>query len=417
MFSRLARAFRPVDRHPSRRGAACLREGGVRGARHRSCSACATACPRDALDAATLAVNEDRCAGCHRCAVACPTGALQPTPAFREGFLRGWQRLVRGGTFRVGCSLARDDGAPFEVVVLCLAGVPWEADGVALALGARDVELVRGDCGACALGAGAAAQSEAERQGASRAARAWGLGEVRFRESGDDASPERGRPRNADPTTDRRVSRRQLFRSLRDRGEEAGRQLGAACSEEVERLVAGDPETPTEGAAPRSAVPWPRAALARLIASGDEARPVSGLSRAGRPAIDAARCERCGLCVSACPTRAIRREGGHPSNPSAGIVLLAHRCVGCGSCQEACRAGAMRVGASVDLNEWSARPPILLTGTSRSCAVCGDEALVPARRLCLSCYRAGRRPGGATTFVKGREECSVSATRSSSSSS
>ncbi len=59
---------------------------------------------------------------------------------------------------------------------------------------------------------------------------------------------------------------------------------------------------------------------------------------AGRPEIDPARCAgSCASCAEACPTEALRVDGGSPT-------LDLGRCLFCGDCVDACPQGAIRFG-------------------------------------------------------------------------
>ena len=49
------------------------------------------------------------------------------------------------------------------------------------------------------------------------------------------------------------------------------------------------------------------------------------------------KCNKCGLCVSACPVHAIIKENGKAP------VLNAMKCIGCGACRNACKFGAIEV--------------------------------------------------------------------------
>jgi len=90
------------------------------------------------------------------------------------------------------------------------------------------------------------------------------------------------------------------------------------------------------------------------------------------------RCTRCDDCVSACPTRVIRRgEGGFPT-----IDFSAGECTFCGDCVTACPTGALQ-------REPRARPWSLIavpgdtcvTRQGVECRICGEVCEVRAIRF------------------------------------
>ena len=72
----------------------------------------------------------------------------------------------------------------------------------------------------------------------------------------------------------------------------------------------------------------------RTVAYPDGPPTLPGRFR-GAPVVDAARCpDGCQACVEACPTDAIRREGG-------ALAVDLGRCLFCPDCTEACPEGAI----------------------------------------------------------------------------
>ena len=64
-------------------------------------------------------------------------------------------------------------------------------------------------------------------------------------------------------------------------------------------------------------------------------------------------CLQCGLCMTACPTGAMRR------NKAGAVVVDEEKCTGCGLCVMACPYGAVRLDP--------------VTGKAIKCDLCGGE--------------------------------------------
>ena len=61
------------------------------------------------------------------------------------------------------------------------------------------------------------------------------------------------------------------------------------------------------------------------------------------PAVDGARCNGCGLCLSACPVESIAVvDAGDPRRPKAKLAVVdTESCLGCGLCVRSCARGAL----------------------------------------------------------------------------
>ncbi|MBI3891161.1 MAG: 4Fe-4S dicluster domain-containing protein, partial [Candidatus Wallbacteria bacterium] len=68
----------------------------------------------------------------------------------------------------------------------------------------------------------------------------------------------------------------------------------------------------------------------------------------GRPDLDPERCDGCGDCVQACPTRVIRLEPATQTHPDRLTLDLAG-CIFCADCVTACPAGAVRMTQEFEL--------------------------------------------------------------------
>jgi NAD-dependent dihydropyrimidine dehydrogenase PreA subunit len=68
------------------------------------------------------------------------------------------------------------------------------------------------------------------------------------------------------------------------------------------------------------------------------AKPVPRESIPWFPAVDAAQCDGCGICIDFCPHGVYEKGGSSP----AVVVRHPYQCVvGCSGCQDKCSAGAI----------------------------------------------------------------------------
>lgn len=118
-----------------------------------ACTACARACPAQAIGIGPrrVGISAAACTGCGLCAAACPTGALEV-----EGFA-----LPAQGATQIECSRVRPaDRVPGATVVPCLGGLTHAALRDALIAGG--VTLIdRGWCAGCPVAGTAAPWSQA----------------------------------------------------------------------------------------------------------------------------------------------------------------------------------------------------------------------------------------------------------------
>ena len=68
-------------------------------------------------------------------------------------------------------------------------------------------------------------------------------------------------------------------------------------------------------------------------------RPAEGYL--GMPAVNASLCNKCGECVKACPSGAIRVTGN--------VEISLDRCIFCAACQASCPVNAMRMTQEYEL--------------------------------------------------------------------
>lgn len=355
----------PVRVQPYR----CLR---VRHYRSR-CDACEGACPRRAisLDPGPV-VDAARCNGCGVCAAVCPTATLE---------LRGVDEaaVVAAAVARGGDIACLHAAGARGAQVPCLGFLDVGALLALAAEGAR-VSLETGPCTACPEAAGLAALRRAVVEANAILGHYGAENRIEYRQS-------RGYSAGAS------VSRRDLFAFARRKA--------------AERLVP-DPEVPAtpvdKGTAIRGALRPPRRALLlealqRLQAQATGYEPEAGkaVDYGSLPACEgspvalpffavsiAEACDNCGMCLTFCPTGALRvcRTPG-----TATLAFCADFCLGCELCAGVCPQKAVRL-------ERLTAPPrlgheaILLARPARRCARCGVEfAAVAGEGLCPACAR------------------------------
>lgn len=374
------------------------------------CTACADACPVDALavtplvaegaqpyesinpvDAAGPRIDAETCAHCGACVTACPTNALLAmTPLDDETLFeraisasaaaclhaaatggiadestvldgRAFGNAVEGpapATAGLACerwAQARRLDGNRTVVLPCLG---WVDAAVLVHMACSGVErivLPLEACAACELATAAGRAREAAAQ-AQRICDAWGLGTV-IESTGEDGLA----PLEAEPDADAagELSRRNLI-------SQAGTSLidtaKAEATKQLESLA---------GAAHADVQPEPDARrwqmLDDLHAAGlpdDEA--VVPRALAPRVGVDADHCSGCAQCALFCPTGALRKAG----RLSGGRTLLEFdpsRCRDCGVCEDTCRYGALVRDETLTVGELFALDP--------------REIVIPKRRV------------------------------------
>jgi len=265
----------------------CLLERGAVG----GCSACADACPKNAIDlsAGTVRIDEAACSGCGLCVGVCPGVALEfPLGPVQEAFQKGQGRLK--------CSRAPGEGEE----VFCLGRLtPGMLAWAASRFG--KLTLARGECATCPIG-GPAVPEHVERM-AEEARRYFPALEVRL---------------TTEPLPGPKIGRRELFQSL----------FGATRRIAAEVL----PELPEEIAPSDDDETLPDELRLRKLAAlkADEVRWPGVRVLEG--------CTLCPVCQNACPTAAIRR---FRDGEERVLELVLERCTGCEACVRSCPVQAM----------------------------------------------------------------------------
>ena len=249
------------------------------------CSACADACPHDAvrLESYTVEIEETACTGCGLCVGVCPGTALEfPFGPVQEALTKGRGQLK--------CSRAEGGGEE----VLCLGRL---TPGLLAEAGSRlgPLTLARGRCETCRIG-GPGVPEHLERMIA-EARRYYPPLEVRV---------------TTEALPGPRLARRELFTGW----------LGMAKRVAAEALPEPPPELlPAEGEGLPAELRLRRLAAERA----PEVRWPGIAVNEG--------CTLCPVCENVCPTAAIHRV--HEEDEVV-LTLELERCTGCNACLESC---------------------------------------------------------------------------------
>lgn len=302
------------------------------------CTVCVDACPKQALripaagarDVSAPVVDALACVGCGLCEALCPVQAISGVGSAAELIVAA---AVGKQTLRLRCEAARTSGAKLDTSrpgaagldVGCLASLHPET--VAAAAGALSeggaVELMRGDCEKCPLGAGHAVTAMVSESGdCLDGARRIHLGVV----------AESDEPVEAIQRPASRMSRRSLFRkaSPKKMAEDA---VGAGNSVRGGRtpreLVL---ETLAQPALPHLRVKdGCTACRACVNVCPQDALTFSDADDVFALTVDPTACVQCGECSRVCPEDVMHPHARLP-DPSAELLtrVQLHRCDVCG---------------------------------------------------------------------------------------
>jgi ferredoxin len=322
-----------------------------------ACSRCVDACPTRAVTVSAEGPHVDTvsCVDCGACVAACPTGALAPLHPTDQALT---EKIVAGaadGEVTISCSqvAGADRG---EVVVACAARLDPSHLLTALAAGAASVTVCSGACEKCAK-KGVLSPAESVVADTAEIVALFGLsGRVlveqrseRRGDAGEAARPDRAAgeagtvaveavERASSPgLRSTAVTRRGFFGLLRHGGTYAAAQAAG--------VLAGPPEAVVDEGPRRELLVHASTRRARLLAAlralvpGSATLPDTGTLFLA-PALEAAACDRCGLCGRLCPTGALTlREDEDGAFLSVGC--RPEDCVACGLCVEVCGRGAL----------------------------------------------------------------------------
>lgn len=289
-----------------------------------ACPRCAQACPAGAVRVGEAGPElVAGCLGCGRCAAACPTGAI-----VLKGFASDWTLPPGNAPLHVECwKVPASLTGHTAMRVPCLGGLDagqlleWQA-----LLGNTPLHLIdRGWCTQCRAG------------GATHPARA-ALDEVaRLLQACDLQAQEQPRLVHRplppalmpaaipEPATQEKIGRRNFFRRF--------------AAEAAQAIPAAAPIVPRKRRGSDFPLPKRERTLAALTALTRET--VERLPAAVLPGLTfAPGCDHQGVCAGMCPTGALQlyEEDAH-----AGLLFEPRDCVACGLCVQACPARAIEV--------------------------------------------------------------------------
>lgn len=269
------------------------------------CHECAAACPEGVFpDVKAKKPDYAKCSKCGLCAAVCPTRAIAPPELRVRSFLRA---LASDETLSVGCTC--EEGR-FSLHLDCLAALSWEE--IACAALKNGLVLSLRPCGDCPEKERYARLLEALENARRFLGDKTFFERVQLLEAGDEYAPQSGR-----------ISRRELFSFYKK-----------LDPERANRLL---PEWDKKQNGPALIY---RALLRDLVrdrraaAEGEKPRYVVSL-----PSVNE-RCYDCGVCVRACPDRALSFRKS-ADGKSFRAVVEAWKCTACGRCAAACHEKAI----------------------------------------------------------------------------
>lgn len=347
--------------------------------RHRQneCRICVEVCPEGAITLHPGPAVSERCTRCGLCQTACPTEVFQGEVHSDQQLLERIGALLRskghgaeGRQAYVACSEAE---APHRsaVGVPCLGSVTGNFLLGAVALGAKPLTLVHGDCQRCRKRAGEALFAKA------RAAWVALAPAVGLESSALKVEQKRRR--------DQALSARRKF---------LARMTGIGAQGIGDWPGPGiDSDGPRERVAGTNVGQVPGRALLQGLLRGASwsSSPYlqyDTLLPWGSLRIEQRDCATCGTCVNLCPTGAITRRVGNER--------LSHRfssalCINCGLCEEACPQRVISFDREFDARELlrdEARP--ITDIRLHACEICGETLPEREGRFCVTCQRRGR---------------------------
>ncbi|RMH60369.1 MAG: 4Fe-4S dicluster domain-containing protein [Zetaproteobacteria bacterium] len=310
---------------------------------HASCSACAKACPADAIALGNVAeVDGDCCTGCMACIEACPVAAISSPDFDALAIIEAAHKSLRSGQshLRVSCAEAGGQAQASDMQVSCHAC--WSAPLLMelAALGLREISMQGCDkCSGCArrFGAQVLQSTLQELHILERSL------SVRITVNTDPDTPDAASEADALPP------RRAFFRNLvpeltrsaaRVVAEVSRHAAGAASDEEKTSIVKDQP-------------------LARFLALLPAMRPnftpVPPMRGLPVGALQGSkRCAGHASCVAQCPTQALALR---PFGARAVLEFSAGQCLGCARCVQACPEQALELLPSISLPSLLSRPP------------------------------------------------------------
>lgn len=311
--------------------------------------ACTTGCIAFDEKSEEVRVSPEKCIACGACATACPTGALVPKDPDDSHLLMEITKKCEAcdGYAVVACEslLERAEGLydPQKVTkVPCLGRIDESMIMALVAMGAKEIALVSGECSSCDHSQGMKTTVMVA-ENASTLLQTWGS-EARLRITGK--LPSRIRRVEA-PEYD--VSKRAFFEGA---GKSAVRSADQAASMALADQLGVEKRKPAKYAKVRKDgtlpqfVPYRRRRLnSALKALGKPADEMIETRLWGHVVIDSESCSACRMCATFCPTGALSRfddEGG-----VSGISHAPSLCVKCRLCEGLCPSEAIEISELV----------------------------------------------------------------------
>ncbi len=334
-------------------------------ARHKNatCARCIDRCPFHAIAwDGSLEVDWDKCQDCGICASACPTDALVAASPTNAELLRRVEE--RKGTACLIFACAKVGGQADERVlqVDCLGRLDESILVSAAACGIEQILLVDGACQNCAINAGRAVSADVVAESNGLLA-AFGLPpRIEFMAQLPNT------PGAAKIPQGDALSRRAFFTKLT-------RDTQAVAALTVSGILEAPNDQPGDGAkreAPQQVPARRRHLLDALKRVGHVKEPQFETRRGAWGTCQIrVNCTGCEMCARFCPTGALSKseQEGKPA-----LDFRASICTGCRLCQDICFWNAVAVSGKVDLNKALADTPDSLVFASETVALHSTEA-------------------------------------------
>lgn len=323
--------------------------------RNASCRRCVSACPVGAIavEANSVAIDASSCMGCGSCVAACPTEALvhvQPTDGMlKQAVLRSLKRNEGRAVIACARAASKRQADPERFAeVPCFSRIDEILLVDLVAQGAESVLLVDENCATCKNQVCLKAAFTAVDQ-------AHALLSAHDRDveiTGVTGFPEEMRAESADGMhgSSRRGFLSGVLGAAKDTAKAAAKttienEFGYKVDEASigERLRVDD-----SGRMPQLTMKRHETALNALDAIGQPASGVIASRLFGSVFIDAGKCNACGMCITFCPTRALKRDPAKkPSDRIRYFEFQACDCVQCGLCEDVCWKRAIKLSCEV----------------------------------------------------------------------
>ena len=327
--------------------------------RNATCRKCVDVCQVKAIDVAgnDISLDAGACMACGACVSACPTEALALVQMTDEALARTSAEAASAfdghavfACARISSKRLADPSLYTEVP--CLARLE---ESIVLGLvshGATQVTFVDGTCATCKYRA-CVPSIDATVLYSNELLAAHGS-EVRVVRAS--SFPEEALVESAEGLFG--STRRAFFSEAADAAKETA--IVAARTTLEQELGITTQETPigerlrvtADGSMPRLSMPRHEATINAMDAIGMPVVDAIETRRFGSVAIDAEKCNACGMCAVFCTTGALKRD--EVENASADLKYLefsACDCIQCGLCRDVCWKGALTLSANVSTEQ------------------------------------------------------------------